>query len=82
MGGKQHIMDTSYHGYFAFLSSSLGQLTRHWSVSEFEQHGTTLTMTLDASPWGLGVVFQQEDVLYPGSALLFLVLTSVFTNAV
>ena len=37
----------------AFLSKSQGTLSRTWLLSAYLNQGTAITMTLDASPWGL-----------------------------
>ena len=54
-----------------FLQESQQKLSRTWSFQEFEADGSIITITLDASPWGLGGVLQinGEIVAYFSSPL-------------
>ena len=55
-GQEQHQLDNNVPDYYHVL-------TRRWSFQEYSEDLARLTMTLDASPWGLGGVLQLDDRL-------------------
>ena len=46
-----------------FLQGPQDKLSRTWSFEEFESIKRVVTITLDASPWGLGGVLQIDGVI-------------------
>ena len=47
----------------AFLSEQVGDLVRHFSVDSFLRRGQRITITTDASPYGIGGVLELDGVI-------------------
>ena len=47
----------------AFLAEQIGDLVRHYSVDSFLRRGQRITITTDASPYGIGAVLELDGVI-------------------
>ena len=51
------------HWIWQFLTSTSGNLVRRFTLDAYLRRGTVVRITTDASPWGIGGVLEEDNVI-------------------